>query len=107
MAECRLRRRDREGSVGRELGSHAERPALAERFDNGPKLQFGLSELALGIRPSNNACTGICGDACAVDLGTAQSDSPLAVAMRVDPTDRAGVTPTVESLELTDDANCF
>src|SRR5580704_2437323 len=96
----------RAGSRRRLAGpiSRAAGAALAfQGAAHGTELDLGLGEFGGGIRARDDAAAGEQPGGTAGKLGTAQRDAPLAVAVGVDPADRAGVTLPVHVLELADE----
>src|ERR1700733_1687187 len=70
---------------------------------HGTELDLGLRELGGGIRARYDAAPGEQAGGTAGQLRAAQRDAPLAVAVRVHPADRAGVTFPVHVLALPDE----
>src|SRR4051794_29437163 len=63
------------------------------------ELELGLGQLGFGVGVGDHADAGDQPGAVAVEGGGADADGPFAVAVGVDPADRAGVAAAVEALD--------
>src|SRR5690606_24814334 len=80
------------------------RSAGGEGVPHGDELRLRLGQLRGGVGVGDDAAAGEEADTAAVgaDLGGAQRDAPLAVAVGVEPPDRSGVAAAVHALDLGD-----